>query len=161
MTIVTADLHDANEGRVAVCELQFRGFGRRPAFAGPCVTLKVHEDHRRVKEVLASPGQGRVLVVDGGGSLRVAVMGDILARMAAENGWAGVVVNGAIRDAAVIDGLEIGVKALGTVPRRGSVETGGAVDVPVSFGGVAFRPGDWVYADADGVLVGASRLIEP
>ena len=158
MTFSTADLHDDNQGDVEVCETQFRSFGQRRAFSGPCVTVKVHEDHRPVKALAESPGQGRVLVVDGGGSLRVGLMGDIMAGNAMKNGWAGAVINGVVRDTAAIDALDFGVKAIGTTARRGTDETPGLVDIPVAFGGVTFEPGAWVYADEDAVIVSARKL---
>jgi regulator of ribonuclease activity A len=158
MDMSTADIHDAYEGRVAVCELQFRSFGRRMRFAGPAVTLKVHEDHRRVKDAVSGPGNGQVLVVDAGGSLRVGVLGDLLAGLAVKNGWAGVVINGAIRDSDAIDALDIGVKALGATARRGNTDLGGARDLPVAFGGTDIHPGDWIYADRDSVLISRERL---
>jgi regulator of ribonuclease activity A len=160
MQIETAEIHDAHPDEVAVCDVQFRSFGRRLAFAGPCATLKVYEDHRRAKALIEQPGQGRVLVVDAGGSLRVGIMGDSMAALAAKNGWAGAVIFGAIRDSAAIDALDFGVKAVGTTARRSAQDLGGAVDAPVAIGGVTFRPGDWVYADRDAVIVSARRFPE-
>ncbi len=157
--IVTPDLFDANVGSVAVVEAQFRGFGQREEFFGPCETVKCFEDHRLVKALSETAGQGRVLVVDGGGSMRVALMGDMLAAGLAGNGWAGAVVFGVIRDTPQIDALDFGVKALGTTARRSGAELlGGATGIPVSFGGAAIRPGDWIYADRDAVLVSATEL---
>lgn len=158
MTLSTADLHDADPDGVQVCEIQFRSFGTRRAFGGPCVPIKVFEDHHRLKEVIAGPGDGRVLVVDGGGSLRVALMGDQMAAQAKQNGWAGIVVNGAVRDSETLEGMDFCVKAVGTTARRSGVDTGGLVDHPVSFGGATFRPGAWVYADADAVIVSDRKL---
>ena len=160
MPIQNAEIHDAHPDEVAVCDAQFRSFGRRLAFAGPCVTLKVHEDHRRAKALISEPGQGRVLVVDAGGSLRVGIMGDTMAELAARNGWAGAVIYGAIRDSAAIDALDFGVKALGTTARRSNIDMGGAVGLPVEFGGVVFQPGAWVYADRDAVIVSPRRLAD-
>ena len=159
MPIVTCDISDAYPGDVAVCEVQFRHFGQRRAFAGACETLRVR-DHNLVRETVALPGEGRILVVDGGGSLAAGLMGDQLAELARANGWQGAVIFGAIRDSAVIDGMQFGVKALGTTARRSPVEHGGERSVPVSFGGVIFRPGDWVYADADAVIVSVRPLLE-
>lgn len=158
MNIITADIHDSYEDKVAVCELQFRSFGRRMSFAGPAATLKVHEDHRRVKDAVSEPGHDRVLVVDAGGSLRIGVMGDVLAGLAVKNGWTGVVIHGGIRDSVAIDKLDLGVKALGATARRGKTDLGGGRDIPVWFGGVTVRPGDWIYADRDSVLVSREKL---
>jgi regulator of ribonuclease activity A len=158
MTLSTADLNDANPERVSVCALQFRSFGRKQDFSGPCLTLKVFEDHRKVRATAETPGEGRVLVIDGGGSLRVGLMGDQIAELAMINGWAGAVINGAVRDSRAIDQLDFGVKAVGTTARRSDTELGGLVDHPVAFGGVAFRTGWWVYADVDAVIVSETAL---
>ena len=158
MPIVTADIHDAHPDEVAVCEAQFRSFGKRLEFAGPCATLKCHEDHMRARALCNEPGEGRVLVIDAGGSLRIGIMGDVMAGLAAKNGWVGAVIYGAVRDTAGIDELDFGVKALGTTARRNDTDMGGVVDKPVTIGGVTFRPGDWVYADRDAVIVSAHRF---
>lgn len=148
-----ADFCDENEDRVRVCVLPWRDYGGRRAFSGVIRTVRCHEDNSRVKEILAEPGEGRVLVVDGGGSLACALVGDLIAEGAVKNGWAGVVVHGAVRDVAVLQTLELGVKALGSNPRR-SVRRGlGETDIPVAFGGVVFHPGDHLQADADGVVI--------
>lgn len=154
----TADLFDANSGSVSVCELQFRSFGMTKSFFGPCMSIVVNEDHRPVLEMLSRPGEGRVLVVDAGGSLRIGVLGDRLAGIAVANNWVGIIVNGVIRDSEAIDNLAIGVKSLGTTARRCQVERGGLLDVPVQFGGARFSTGDWVYADRDAVLVSGCEL---
>ncbi len=159
MSFSTADLHDAQPDEVSVCETQFRSFGRHRNFCGRCRTVKTFEDHRLIKSVFTEPGEGQILVVDGGGSLRIGLMGDLMASLAIKNGWAGAVLFGVIRDSAAIDGMDFGVKAIGTTARRGAAEMAGLVDVPVSFGGVTFTPGDWVYADSDAVLVSARKLI--
>ena len=158
MPLSTAEIHDAHPDEVAVCDAQFRSFGRRLEFAGPCATLKCHEDHRRARALVEEPGEGRVLVIDAGGSLRIGLMGDTMAALAAKNGWAGAVIYGAVRDTAAIDALDFGVKALGTTARRSNADRGGQVGEPVAFGGVTFRPGDWVYADRDAVIVSARRF---
>ena len=158
MPILTAEIHDAHPEEVAVCDAQFRSFGRRVGFAGPCPTLKCHEDHKRARALVEEPGESRVLVIDAGGSLRIGIMGDTMAALAAKNGWAGAVIFGAIRDSVAIDALDFGVKALGTTARRSNVDMGGLVGAPVAFGGVTFRPGDWVYADQDAVIVSARRF---
>lgn len=148
-----ADLCDANEDTAEVCVLQFRDYGARRFFSGPIRTVRCHEDNSLVKATLSEPGYGRVLVVDGGGSLHRALVGDVLAADAVKNGWAGVVVNGAVRDTAVLAGMDLGVKALGSNPMRSVKRGEGVVDTPVAFGGVVFVPGDMIYADADGVVV--------
>lgn len=158
MTIVTADIYDMFHKQVSVCELQFRSFGRNSSFLGKCTTVTTFEDHTPVLRALGEAGHGRVLVVDGGGSLRVGLMGDRLAAIAADNGWAGLVVNGAIRDSVGINALPIGVKALGTTARRGWEAAASERDAPVTFGGVRFAEGDWIYADTDCVLVSATEL---
>lgn len=161
--IVTTDLCDANEGALADGSLRvfdplLIALGGRASFAGPAVTLKLFEDNSLIADAVKTPGQGRVLVVDAGGSLRCAVFGGNLAAAAAKNGWAGVVINGCARDSAEINAAPIGVRALALHPRR-SVKRGvGERDVPVTFLGVTVRPGEWIYADADGVLVSTVAL---
>jgi regulator of ribonuclease activity A len=157
MAIGVADLCDANEDEIEVCELQMRDYGGRTAFSGPIRTVRCHEDNSLVKATLAEPGEGCVLVVDGGGSLHRALLGDMLGADAVKNGWAGVVVNGAVRDTAVLATLDLGVKALGTHPMRSVKRGEGMVDVPVAFGGVVFVPGDRLYADEDGIAVLAAE----
>ena len=152
MTPKTSDLCDACEGALA-CALPFRGYGRRRAFAGTLRTIRCHEDIALMRDVVGQAGGDQVLVIDGGGSLARALFGDVMAAMAVRNGWAGLVINGVIRDAVEIDGMDIGVKALGTVPRRGERTGAGEVDVPVHFGGITFTPGHRLVADEDGVIV--------
>lgn len=159
MTFSTADLYDAHEARVQVTEARWIAIGRRRAFAGPICTIKCHEDNALVRRALEEPGAGRVLVVDGGGSLRTALVGDKLAGFAVDNGWAGLVVWGCIRDSAAIDRLELGVRCLGTTPRRGGKRGFGERDVVVSFAGVRFTPGAHLYADEDGILVADAPLL--
>ncbi|HJL16162.1 MAG TPA: ribonuclease E activity regulator RraA [Sandaracinaceae bacterium LLY-WYZ-13_1] len=158
MDWTTADLYDAHEGEVQVAEGRLLAFGRRTAFAGPIATVKVHEDNPLVKETLRSPGEGRVLVVDGGGSLRTALLGDKLAGFGVDHGWAGVVIWGCIRDSAEIDRLDIGVRCLATTPRRSSKHGFGERDVVVRFANIRFDPGAWLYADEDGILVSDTRI---
>jgi len=159
MKFATADLIDEFDAELASCETQFIQYGGRTAFAGPISTVRCFRDNALVKKVLSGPGEGRVLVVDGGGSLASALMGDVIARSAVENGWAGVVINGAVRDVATLRTLDLGIKALGSNPRKSAKDGAGEVDVPVSFGGVEFRPGHWLYSDEDGIVVAARRLI--
>lgn len=153
MPVATADLYDELEEGIQSLSLQLRSFGLRSAFDGPIRTVRCWEDNALVKAVLASPGAGSVLVVDGGGSLETALMGDLIAASAVANGWAGVVINGAIRDSVAIDGLDLGVKALGTNPRKSAKLGAGEADVTLEFGGVVFRPGVRLFSDEDGILV--------
>ena len=153
MSIATADLYDERGDELDSLALQLHDLGGRTMFDGPVRTVRCHRDNALVKGLLATPGDGAVLVVDGGGSLESALVGDLIAASAVENGWAGLIVFGAIRDRVAIGELPIGVKALGSNPRK-SVKAGiGEVDVPVTVAGVAFVPGRHVWADADGVLV--------
>jgi len=148
----TSDLCDACDAAQA-CELFFTGFGRKQAFAGDIRTFRFGGGLKALRDLVNEPGHGQVLVIDGAGMNTRALFGDVMAGLAMRNGWAGVVVNGAIRDRAEIDGMEIGVKALGTVPRRAQPAGPGERDVPVSFGGVTFTPGLRLVADEDGVIV--------
>jgi regulator of ribonuclease activity A len=151
-TLKTSDLCDAC-AEAQACALPLRGWGRRRAFAGAIRTIRCHEDIALMRDVVGQPGHGQVLVIDGGGSVARALFGDVMADVASRNGWAGLVIHGAIRDGVEIDGMDIGVKALGTVPRRGERTGAGEVDVPVQFGGVTFVPGRRLVADEDGVIV--------
>ncbi|MBT2969708.1 MAG: ribonuclease activity regulator protein RraA [gamma proteobacterium symbiont of Ctena orbiculata] len=152
-SLKTADLCDIHEEHLQVCTPGFRHYGGKRAFHGPITTLKCFEDNSRVREQLELPGEGRVLLVDGGGSLRCALLGDVLAQKAVDNGWSGVVVHGCIRDAAEIGGMSLGVMALATNPRKSVKKGAGEVGVEVSFSGVGFRPDEWLYADEDGIVV--------
>lgn len=163
MTQATADLCDAHEDKLAAGTLRvldpvFRFFGRTPAFCGPAATLKVFEDNTLVRAALEQPGEGRVLVVDGGGSLRCALVGGNLGKLGETNGWAGIVVYGCVRDTVELNECEIGIAALATNPQRSQKRGGGERDVPVRLPGTTVRPGEWVYADADGVLVSNEPL---
>ena len=158
MSFLTTDLYDANEGRVAVVEPMFRAYGGRARFAGQVVTLKVYEDNTRVREVLAEPGQGKILVVDGGGSKRCALLGDQIAELAVKNGWEGVVIYGCIRDSVAINALDIGVRALDTNPKKTVKRNEGQRDLVLAFGAVEFVPGHWLYVDEDGLLLSATPL---
>jgi regulator of ribonuclease activity A len=148
----TTDLCDAHPESQS-CETQFKRFGRRRSFFGRIRTVKCNEDNALLKTVIAGAGRGDVLVIDGGGSYRCALMGDVIARLGLQNGWAGAVINGVVRDATALDALDFAVKALGSNPRRGGKSGAGQVDVPVTFGGVTFTPGHWLYSDEDGILV--------
>jgi regulator of ribonuclease activity A len=153
MEFCTADLVDEHGAALQSCDLQFRQFGGRSRFHGPIRTVECFQDNLLVKQVLSEPGDGAVLVVDGAGSLHTALVGDLIAGLAQDNGWAGVVVNGAVRDVAALRDLDVGIKALGSNPRKSAKEGAGKVDVPVTFGGATFRPGRHLYSDEDGVVV--------
>jgi regulator of ribonuclease activity A len=152
MTIATADLYDERGDALDSLALQLQDVGGVTAFDGPIRTVRCSRDNALVKAVLATPGRGAVLVIDGGGSLASALIGDLIAASAVENGWAGVIVHGAIRDREAIRMLPLGVKALGSNPRKSRKDGVGEVDVEVVIGGVRFAPGRHVWADADGVL---------
>ncbi len=154
----TTDLYDDHEGEVATCAVQFRDFGGRKQFFGPIRTVRCDRDNQLFRALLDEPGNGAVVVVDGGGSTETALMGDIIAAKGAKNGWAGVVTLGAIRDSAEVGNIELGVKALGVNPAKSTKTGDGDVDVPVEFGGVTFEPGHWVYCDEDGILVSPTQL---
>lgn len=154
----TCDLCDRFEGKVRVLELLLSDFGGRVAFSGIVSTVKALEDNSLVREAVAEPGEGRVLVIDGGGSLRRSMLGDLLAAKAVANGWSGMLVNGAIRDSAAIGELDLGVKAIATCPMKTDKQGQGLRDVPVEFGGLLIRPGDWLSADEDGVVLADAPL---
>ncbi len=153
----TTDLCDACDDAQA-CAVLFQSYGLRRAFTGPMRTLRIHEDIALMRDTVSQAGQGQVLVIDGGGSVARALFGDVMAELASRNGWAGLVIHGVVRDAVELNTIDIGVKALGTVPKRGSRTGAGERDVPVHFGGVTFTPGDHVVVDADGVIVLPSGL---
>ena len=157
MDIVTPDICD-DHPEVQVVEPGFRNFGGVDAFGGEVVTVKCFEDNSIVKEQVAKAGNGCVMVVDGGGSKRAALLGDMLAEKAAANGWAGLIIYGCIRDVDVIGKTELGVQALGTHPRKTEKKGIGDLNVPVTFGGVTFRPGQYVYADNNGIVVSETKL---
>ena len=158
MELLTTDLCDAHEEMVRVVEPMFNSFGGRASFFGRIATLKLFEDNSLVRKALESAGEGRVLVIDGGGSLRRALVGDQLAALGVKNGWAGIVVYGCIRDSRAIGDMDIGVFAIDTHPMKTLKKNIGDADIPVTFGGVTFNPGEWLYADEDGVLVSESAL---
>lgn len=151
--MATADLADQFGPGLRSCDTQFHQFGGRQIVAGRIRTIRCFQDNGLVKEILGKPGDGAVLVVDGGGSVHTALLGDLLAERAMHNGWSGVIINGAVRDAAVLRNMDISVKALGTNPRRSSQTGTGDLDVAVQFGGVDFLPGELLYSDADGIVV--------
>jgi regulator of ribonuclease activity A len=158
VAIVTADLYDEFGEQLRVASPVFGDFGGRDAFGGPIATVKVFEDNSLVRSALEEAGAGRVLVIDGGGSLRCALVGDLLAKLALDNGWAGIVVHGCVRDSVAIARLDIGVKALATNPRKSVKRGEGQRDVPVHFAEVDFMPGEYVYADLDGLVISERAL---
>ena len=149
----TADVLDEHGDAAQTCELELRQFGGVSSFEGPIATVRCFEDNLLVKQRAGEPGEGRVLVVDAGGSLRRALVGDMVAGAAQENGWAGLVIWGCVRDVAALRQLPLGIKALGSNPRPSAKDGAGEVDVPVTFGGVTFRPGAMLYSDDDGIAV--------
>ncbi|GAB2882774.1 ribonuclease E activity regulator RraA [Streptomyces mayteni] len=149
----TADLYDAHGDRLRVCDTQFRQYGGHHTFHGPVRTVSCHEDNALLRELLRTPGDGHVLVVDGRGSLHTALVGDLIAGAAQDNGWSGLIIHGAVRDSLALAQLNLGIKALGTNPRKSAKTGTGTVDVPVTFGGVTFHPHDHLFADDDGVAL--------
>ncbi len=163
MTFATTDLCDDNgqlleDGRLAVLPPLFRHYGKQARFFGRVTTLKVFEDNALVRATLETQGNGNVLVIDGGGSLRRALVGGQLGLLAQDNGWAGIVVDGCIRDSDEINDCEIGVRALGAHPQKSSKKGAGERNIRVHICGVPVNPGDWIYADADGILVAQQKL---
>lgn len=158
---ITPDLCDAYPDRVQVLEPMFSNFGGRDSFGGEIVTVKCFEDNSRVKEQAELDGKGKVLVVDGGGSLRCALLGDMIAERAAQNGWEGLVIYGCIRDVDVIAQTDLGVQALASHPMKTNRRGAGDLNVDVTFAGVTFRPGAFIYADNNGVIISPSALKMP
>ncbi|XP_022949864.1 putative 4-hydroxy-4-methyl-2-oxoglutarate aldolase 3 [Cucurbita moschata] len=159
----TADICDANaahvtSGDLRVLQQKFKVYGQRRAFSGPIVTVKVFEDNVLVRQLLESQGEGRVLVIDGNGSRRCALLGGNLGQVAQSMGWAGVVVNGCIRDVDEINNCDVGVRALGTNPLKSNKKGLGEKHVPVHIGGTLIHEGEWLYADSDGILVSKFEL---
>ncbi|NAT22495.1 ribonuclease E activity regulator RraA [Pseudomonas syringae] len=161
MHYITPDLCDAYPEQVQVVEPMLSNFGGRDSFGGQIVTLKCFEDNSLVKEQVELDGKGKVLVVDGGGSLRCALLGDMLAEKAAQNGWEGLVIYGCVRDVDMLAQTDLGVQALASYPKRSEKRGVGQLDLPVTFGGVTFRPGEYLYADNNGVIISPSPLTMP
>ncbi len=159
MTIQTADLCDKHSDVIKVVDPLFKIYGAKQSFYGQIETVKVHEDNVLVKDRLGQPGKGKVLIIDGGGSLRCALVGDIIAQMAADNGWEGIIVYGCIRDSAVIADIPIGIRALNTHPLKSIKRGRGDVSIPVTFAGVTFIPEQYVYSDLDGIIIAENALI--
>ena len=154
---LTTDLCDLYSDEISIAAPLFNDYGGVKQFHGQIVTVKVFEDNVLVKETLGQKVDGNVLVVDGGGSLRCALLGDMLAGMAKENGWSGIVVNGCIRDSVEIATIDVGVKALNTLPLKSIKRGEGQKQIPVHFAGITFKPGDFLYADEDGLIVSSKH----
>ena len=162
---VTCDLLDDNEDK----DLQvvspsidgkfFKSYGARKTFGGQVVTVKCFEDNSRVKELLATDGTGKVLVVDGGASMRCALMGDLIAESAVKNNWNGVIIYGCVRDVDAIATLDLGVHALAAIPQKSTRKGVGEVDLVLQFGGVTITPNDYIYADNNGIVVSKESLV--
>lgn len=165
-TFVTCDLLDDHPDQQiqvltpSIDGKSFKSYGAKKSFGGQVVTVKCFEDNSRVKELLATEGQGKVLVVDGGASMRCALMGDLIAESAVKNHWSGVIIYGCVRDVDAIAGLDLGVHALAAIPQKSNRKGIGEVDVDLSFGGVHFHSGDYVYADNNGIIVSKEKLVE-
>lgn len=160
MDFLTTDLLDDNNDEPQVVLPGFNNYGGKKRFHGQIMTIKIHEDNSLVRELMASEGNGRVLVVDGGGSNRCALLGDMLAEKGMKNGWAGLVIYGCIRDSVAISQMDIGVKALATIPLKSIKRGAGVKDVDVQFHGVTFKSGDYLYSDEDGIIVADKPLLD-
>ena len=156
--LMTTDLSDAHDGKLRHLAPGYQDFGGRLRFHGPVKTLVTFEDNSKVRAAVEQPGDGRVLVVDGGGSMDCALFGGNLAKLAAENGWAGIIIHGCVRDRAELAGEQVGIKALASHPKKSLKRDLGTYDVSLSFSGVTVHPGDWAYADEDGVVFAAGPL---
>lgn len=155
----TADLCDDFGDRCVSCDTQFRQFGNRTHFFGRIRTVKCYDDNVLVRKALEIPSKGEVMVVDGAGYLGSALVGDQMAALALHNGWAGIVIFGGLRDSVALHGMDLGVKALGTNPKKSGKRGIGETDVPVTFGNATFRPGDWIYSDPDGILAAGENFL--
>ena len=158
MTFSTPDICDEFPADLQVLEPLFSEYGDSEQFSGEVVTIKCFEDNTLLKQTLGTDGSGKVMVVDGGGSLRRALLGDILAAMAADNGWQGVVINGCVRDVEILKTIRLGVRALNCHPVRSDKRNEGQLNVPVTFAGANIKPGQYLYADENGILVANSKL---
>ena len=159
MEFVTCDLCDDNPDAVKVVEPMFKNYGGKKIFGGEIITVKCFEDNSIVKELCSAEGVGRVMVVDGGGSLRKALLGDMIAESAAKNGWEGIIIYGCIRDVDAIGETNLGVQALNTIPLKTEKRGIGEKNIPITFGGVTFNPGEYIYADNNGVIVSSRKLV--
>ena len=158
-TFQTADLWDDFGDLCHSCDTQFQQFGAQTSFLGRIRTVKCYDDNVVVRRALETPSDGEVMVVDAAGFLGSAIIGDQMAALAIQNGWAGIVIFGVLRDSVALSGMEIGIKALGTNPRKSGKKGVGEPDVPVRFGNVTFCPGEWIYSDHDGILVSNENLV--
>jgi regulator of ribonuclease activity A len=158
MSYSVPDICDDFAAEISVLEPLFRDYGKNRKFSGEIATIKCFEDNSLVREAVRSEGRGRVLVVDGGGSLRCALLGDLLAAAAAENGWQGVLINGCVRDVEILETIGLGVKALNPHPMKTEKRGEGQRDLDVTFAGTTMRPGNYLYADANGVVVATRNL---
>lgn len=159
MDLKTSDLYDSQGESIKVADSNsFNSYGMSKRFNGIIVTVKCFEDNPLVKKTLEESGTGKVLVVDGGASKKCALLGDMLGEIAVKNKWNGIIINGCIRDSAELNKLDIGVKALGTNPRKSGKTGNGEVNIPVEFAGIVFTPGEYVYCDEDGIVVSESNL---
>jgi regulator of ribonuclease activity A len=158
MNFTVPDICDDYLSKIQVLEPLFRPYGGRLKFRGEIVTIKCFEDNSLVKETLATDGQGKVMVVDGGGSLRCALLGDILGAMAEKNGWEGLLINGCVRDVEFLKSIDIGVNALNTYPLKSKKRNEGQLNIPVRFAGADFQPGQYLYADENGIVVAREKL---
>jgi regulator of ribonuclease activity A len=154
---MTTDLSDAHEGLRYLAPV-YQDFGGAVRFHGPAKTLVTFEDNTKLRAAVETPGEGCVLVVDGGGSLNCALFGGNLAKLAAQNGWAGIIIHGCVRDRAELRAEAIGIKALASHPKKSQKRDLGSYDVSLKFSGVTIHPGDWIYADEDGVIISPSKL---
>jgi len=158
MSFSIPDICDEFSDRLHVLEPVFTEFGGKTGFSGEIVTIKCFEDNSMVKQTLARAGHGKVLVVDGGGSLKCALLGDLLAAMAVQNGWQGVLINGCVRDVEILKGMDLGVRALNCHPLKSIKRNEGQIDVMLRFAGVSFEPGQYLYADENGIVVAGENL---
>jgi len=160
MPFKTTDLYDDHLEALQVAAPIFRDFGGHTKFHGQIVTLKALEDNTFLKAAFETDGTGKVLVVDSAGSMRCAMMGDVMAALGASNGWEGIVINGCIRDSADVAKVDIGVKALGTIPRKTVKRDQGVRDIPLHFADVQFNPDEYLYADEDGIVLSKTKIVE-
>jgi regulator of ribonuclease activity A len=161
MNVSTPDLCDAYPDLARILEPIFKNYGGKTSFGGEIVTVKCFEDNSRVKENAGKPGVGKVMVVDGGGSLKKALLGDLIAEAALNNGWEGFIIYGCIRDVEPISTMKIGVKALNSIPLKTQRKGEGENNVQITFGGVTFNAGEYVYADSTGIIVSSDPLLKP
>ncbi|ALM09052.1 ribonuclease activity regulator protein RraA [Sediminicola sp. YIK13] len=156
----TADLWDEHSELLHCVAPIFRSYGTKKAFSGEITTLKLFEDNSLVRKQLESSGKGKVLVIDGGASLRCALVGDQLAELAIKNNWNGIIINGSIRDSLIINSMNLGIRALNTSPVKSIKRNSGEIDIPIEFGGVTFSSGHYIYVDTDGILISKENLLK-